>query len=434
MSKGRILTNPDEKLKETEIFEKRMKSHHDSNGLIDKYVEKEQFTAAMFDELLNQKPDDRRKSIYVHTPYCDKICSFCNLNRKQLDGSLDEYAQYLADEFEKYGKTVYFKESEFEVIFFGGGTPTVYKPDQLEVILKAIQDNVKLTEDYEFTFETTLHNLSKHKLDVMMKYGVNRLSVGIQTFSERGRKFYNRTYGKEEVIEKLKELKAYFKGDVCVDIIYNFPDETIAEVIEDAKIVKEIGLSSASFYSLMIHEGSKLSKAMDKDNIVMEKGTKKDYLLYQHFVDEMLREGTYHILELTKIAKNSGDNYKYIRVRNSGGDTFPIGVGAGGGVQGAGVYRMSKEMSFYSKTGDLSHRFSKLSGIMQFPKLPKDDLKEILTEEEYKYFVERMEFYKENELVTENENEYELTKNGVYWGNNLSTDISSYILEKMFEK
>ena len=432
--KGRILTDPSKKLKETKIFEKRMKSHHDSKGLIDKYVEKEQFTAEMFKELLDKKPDNRRKSIYVHTPYCDKICSFCNLNRKQLDGSLDEYAQYLADEFEKYGKTTYFKESKFEVIFFGGGTPTVYKPDQLEIILKAIQNNVKFTDEYEFTFETTLHNLSKHKLDVMMKYGVNRLSVGIQTFSERGRKFYNRTYGKEETIKKLKDLKKYFKGDVCVDIIYNFPGETIAEVIEDAKIVKEIGLSSASFYSLMIHEGSKLSKAMDKDNIIMEKGTKKDYLLYQHFVDEMLKENTYHILELTKIAKNNGDNYKYIKVRNSGGDTFPIGVGAGGGIQGVGVYRMSKDISFYSKTGDLSYRFSKLSGIMQFPELPKETLKKILTEKEYEYFVERMEFYKENELVTENENIYKLTKNGVYWGNNLSTDISSYILEKIFKK
>ena len=69
-----------------------------------------------------------------------------------------------------------------------------------------------------------------------MKYGVNRLSVGIQTFSDEGRKFYNRTYGKEETVERLKKLKAFFKGDVCVDIIYNFPDETLEEVIEDQEL------------------------------------------------------------------------------------------------------------------------------------------------------------------------------------------------------
>ncbi len=88
----------------------------------------------------------------------------------------------------------------------------MYKPQQLEVILESIKRNVVLAKDYEFTFETTLHNLTEEKLEVMMKYGVNRLSVGIQTFSEIGRKFYNRTYGKEETIEKLIKIKRIFQG------------------------------------------------------------------------------------------------------------------------------------------------------------------------------------------------------------------------------
>lgn len=354
------------------------------------------------------------------------------MNRKQIEGSLDSYTDFLVGKFNEYGKTRYFKESKFEVIFFGGGTPTVYKAEQLEKFLKAIQLNVNLTSDYEFTFETTLHNLNKEKLDVMMKYGVNRLSIGIQTFSERGRKFYNRTYGKEEVIKKLKNLKSYFKGNVCVDIIYNFPDETIKEVLEDAKIIKEIGLSSASFYSLMIHNGSKLSKEIEEKKIKLEDDKRKEYLLYLHFVEEMLKDGTYHILELTKIAKNNEDNYKYIKVRNSGGDTFPIGVGAGGNVQGIGVYRMSKDMSFYSKFSGLSQKFLKLSGIMQFPKIFKNSLKDILTEEENKYFDERMKYYQKKGFMVEKEEYYKLTKDGIYWGNNLSVDISSYYSKKIF--
>ena len=130
------------------------------------------------------------------------------------------------------------------------------------MILKSIQKNVRLSEGYEFTFETTLHNLTDEKLKVMKKYGVNRLSVGIQTFSDEGRKFYNRTYGKEEVIERLKRLKEILQGDLCVDIIYNFPDQKIEDVLEDARIVKEIGLSSASFYSLMVHEDLNFQKIL----------------------------------------------------------------------------------------------------------------------------------------------------------------------------
>ncbi|WP_300343146.1 radical SAM protein [Fusobacterium sp.] len=416
------------------LFEKRFKSHHDSNGLINKYVQSEKATGESFEAMLEIKPDDRKKAIYVHTPYCDKICSFCNLNRKQIDGSLDSYAEYVASEFNKYGKTTYFKESTFDVIFFGGGTPTVYKPKQLEIILQSIRDNVKLSDDYEFTFETTLHNLTEEKLEVMMKYGVNRLSVGIQTFSDRGRVFYNRTYGKEEVKSRLKKLKDFFKGDVCVDIIYNFPDQTFEEVIEDARIVKELELSSASFYSLMVHDGSKLSKDIEAERVKLEEDMKKDYLLYSHFVAEMLREDKYHILELTKIAKKGGDNYQYIKVRNTGGDTFPIGVGAGGSVQGIGVYRMSKEMSFYSKQTDVHSKFGKLSGIMQFPIIAKKDIKDVLSDEEYGFFCEKMKEYQDKKLVLETEESFNFTNDGVFWGNNLSIDTIGFILEKIFNK
>ena len=268
----------------------------------------------------------------------------------------------------------------------------------------------------------------------MMEYGVNRLSVGIQTFSERGRVFYNRTYGKEEVKKRLKNLKAFFKGDVCIDIIYNFPDQTIEEVIEDARIVKELGLSSTSFYSLMVHEGSKLSKDIEAERVKLEEDMKKDYILYQHFMDEMLRENKYHVLELTKIAKNDGDNYQYIKVRNTGGDTFPIGVGAGGSVQGVGVYRMGKDMAFYSKQSEYHLKFGKLSGIMQFPIIYKENIKNILTEEEYKHFSKKMKEYEEKDLVVEKEKSFDLTKDGIFWGNNLSIDIIEHILDKVFNK
>ena len=99
------------------LFEKRFKSHHDSSGIINRYVSSEKIGKEDFEKVLELQPDNRKKAIYVHTPYCDKICSFCNLNRKQIDGSLDSYAEYIASEFEKYGKTRYFKESTFDVIF-----------------------------------------------------------------------------------------------------------------------------------------------------------------------------------------------------------------------------------------------------------------------------------------------------------------------------
>ncbi|MGL4955461.1 MAG: radical SAM protein, partial [Cetobacterium sp.] len=122
-------------------FETRHKSHHNSSGLIGKYYPQRRITEQDFLNKLSEEPKDVPRAIYVHTPYCDKICSFCNLNREQLSGSLDSYADYLVGEFDKYGQYRYFKEKGVDVIYFGGGTPTVYKNDQLERILQSVNRN-----------------------------------------------------------------------------------------------------------------------------------------------------------------------------------------------------------------------------------------------------------------------------------------------------
>ena len=101
----------------------------------------------------------------------------------------------------------------------------------------------------------------------MEKYGVNRLSIGIQTFSDRGRKLLNRTYEQKEIIKRIKELKKNFKGLICIDIIYNYLDESLEEIENDAKIATELEVDSISFYSLMIHEGSNLSKALNENKL-----------------------------------------------------------------------------------------------------------------------------------------------------------------------
>ena len=89
------------------MFEKRYKSHHDVKDVINKLTKKSIVTPFTFNKLLNEEPENKEAGIYVHTPYCDKICSFCNMNRKQVSNNLDDYVEYLCKEFEKYGSKKY---------------------------------------------------------------------------------------------------------------------------------------------------------------------------------------------------------------------------------------------------------------------------------------------------------------------------------------
>lgn len=417
-------------MRKQQPFEIRYKSHHNSTGLISKYYPPSRITEDDFLKKLDEEPKDVPRVIYVHTPYCDKICSFCNLNREQLSGTLDSYAEYIASEFDKYGQYKYFKNRPVSVIYFGGGTPTVYKAKQLEVILSSIGRNIKLSKGYEFTFETTLHNLTDEKLEIMEKYGVNRLSVGIQSFTTEGRKFYNRTFDREETIKRIKDLKSKFQGEVCVDIIYNYPNQSIENAISDAKTIKELDLGSSSFYSLMIHNGSTLSKDIENDKLKLEDDLIRERKLHDAFVDELIKDSDYYVLELTKIAKKNRDNYEYIKARSFGGDTFPIGVGAGGNVDNIGVFRMKKEMSMFSEKGEYQQRIDKIGGLFQFPVIEKKNIIPYLEEKEIEIFNETINKLKEKNLIVENNENYSLTRDGLFWGNNITREILVDLVEK----
>ncbi len=144
------------------MFDIRYKSHHDVKNVIEKMMKRKIVTPFTFNRVLKEKPLSSDGGIYVHTPYCDKICSFCNMNRKQIDNDLNDYTDYLCREFKKYGEKKYIKEKKISAIFFGGGTPTIYKAHQLEKILSSLRENFNITEDCEFTFETTLSLAEEH--------------------------------------------------------------------------------------------------------------------------------------------------------------------------------------------------------------------------------------------------------------------------------
>ena len=411
-------------------FTKRFKSHADSSGLVSNYFRKNKkmITETELFKLLENPAKEKEGVIYVHVPYCDKICSFCNLNRKKLDNDLEDYTNFLVSEFEKYGKTPYMKSKEIKVVFFGGGTPTILKEHQLEKIFKSIHENYNLSDDCEFTLETTLHNLNLNKIKILEKYGVNRLSVGIQSFAEKGRNMLNRTFTKEEAIRRLKELKENFSGMVCTDIIYNYPEETVEEVMEDAKIVADLEIDSTSFYSLMIHEGSKMSKDIKENTFELNYQLETDRKLHHAFLEKLLATGEYEVMEHTKVVRKGKDRYNYIRFTHKGADILPIGVGAGGKIADTDIFRINNEKAFYmlSENTEEENRFKRISGLFQYPEVCFTDLKKYVSEE---VFVELYKLFKNFEAkgyMKVYDTHTELTTEGIFWGNN----ISSVILKK----
>lgn len=414
------------------MFDIRYKSHHDVKEVINKLLKKKIATPLAVAKIMNQDPESKEAGIYVHTPYCDKICAFCNMNRKQVDNDLNSYVDYLCNEFKKYGEKRYVKGKVITSIFFGGGTPTIYKAPQLEKILSTLRENFTLSDDCEFTFETTLHNLTDEKLRIMEKYGVNRISIGIQTFSNRGRKVLNRTYEKDEIIKRIKHIKEIFKGLICIDIIYNYLDETEEEVEQDALIAAELGVDSVSFYSLMIHEGSKISKDLANNKVRFDYEIARDMKLHEQFLNITLNRG-YSLLEHTKIS-NGKDEYKYIKNINSFKDLFAIGVGAGGRVKDLEYYNLNKYITFYARDSKLKYEVKKLSGILQYPKVQLNKILEFVGNNAYKEVEKLLKEYEKLGYIKLYNDHFEYTLTGVFWGNSIDAQIVEKVIEIRLEK
>ena len=410
------------------MFEIRYKSHHDVKNIITKLIPNKMVTPFSFNRVMKQKPKDSTANIYVHTPYCDTICSFCNMNRKKVDNNLDSYVQYLCKEFEKYKNRKYVQEKTIDTIFFGGGTPTIYSASQLETILSSLKNNFNISKNCEFTFESTLHNLTPEKLCIMEKYGVNRISIGVQTFSDRGRKLLNRTFDQKEVINRLKDIKKSYSGLICIDIIYNYLDETIEEVTKDAEIAIELGIDSISFYSLMIHKGSKISKDLENNKLSFDYHIRRDKELHNKFLEVTLNNG-FSLLELTKIT-NGKDTYGYIQNINSCKDLIAIGVGAGGRVDNIEYYNMNKLISFYSQDSDFSYKAKKLSGLLQYPKVNLTEIRELTGDDIYPSILGILQECEREDFLEFFENSFKYTVDGIFWGNTIAAAIITKMIEE----
>ena len=187
------------------MFNKRIKGHSVAPSKRPDMVSEDELW-----EFLESAPDENEGVIYIHVPFCDNICSFCSMNRTKLEDELDEYTKFLLSEIEKYSATNYLKSKKIGSVYFGGGTPTILKERHLEQVINALKDSFNILPECEFSLESTLHNLNISKLRLLNELGVNRYSIGVQTFSEAGRKLLNRTHSSEAEIKHLRDLREKF--------------------------------------------------------------------------------------------------------------------------------------------------------------------------------------------------------------------------------
>ncbi|MGO2084204.1 radical SAM family heme chaperone HemW [Vagococcus sp.] len=190
-------------------------------------------------------------SAYIHIPFCEHICFYCDFNKVFIEGQpVDEYIEALIKEI-KLTKEVY-PSNKTETIYIGGGTPTSLSAKQLDRLLEGVRRYLPFDDQDEFTVEANPGDLTLDKLKVLQDHGVNRVSMGVQTFDDRLLKKIGRKHTAQDVFDTMKIFEQADFRNVSVDLIYALPNQTI-ESFEDT-LTKAIALDLPhySMYSLIL--------------------------------------------------------------------------------------------------------------------------------------------------------------------------------------
>ncbi|MDU5253637.1 MAG: heme anaerobic degradation radical SAM methyltransferase ChuW/HutW, partial [Veillonella sp.] len=248
----------------------------------------------------------------------------------------DQYIDGLISELKLASERPRLRDGLIHAVFIGGGTPTSLSPTNSERLLKAIKEYLPLANDYELTLEGRIHDLIPENLEVWMANGVNRMSIGVQSFNTEVRQMVGRLDTKETVLERLAALKAYGQCSVVIDLIYGLPGQTMEVWEQDLADLVSSGVDGADLYQLNVFDGSDLNKDIENGKVPAAATTAMQGDMFE-FGRQYLDARSYRRLSAAHWSANNRERSLYNTLAKSGVPMFPFGSGAGGNVDGYGM-------------------------------------------------------------------------------------------------
>ncbi len=228
-------------------------------------------------------------ALYIHIPFCDHKCIYCDFYSIITSDNLQSFLSALKKEITHYSR-IYSYERKFSSIFFGGGTPSLMEPEFLEEIIFHIKDNFNVDPKAEITMETNPGTVDKEKLKCFKQIGINRISIGIQSFDEEDLKFLTRIHNKQTAIRTVNYAAEAGFENISLDLIFNLPDQTKEKWLANLKEAIALPIKHLSAYSLILEQGTILNK-MVLDGKVKIEDEDYDADLYETTIDFLTKNG-----------------------------------------------------------------------------------------------------------------------------------------------
>ena len=237
--------------------------------------------------------------IYLHIPFCKQACSYCDFYFVTRTSEQERFVDKLTEEIRSYADTPYAGEP-VQTVYFGGGTPSLLEPAQVERILEALRSTFNL-QLQELTLEMNPDDVRADYLRALRSLGVDRASMGVQTFNPDLLKFMNRAHTREEALQCLEVLSRSGFSTFTVDLIYGNPGQSRDDLEADLDQLLAFDPPHVSAYSLTVEPNTRLGKQVSLGRIVPP----EDDAVADHFdlVAERLREHGIRRYEVSNFSK-----------------------------------------------------------------------------------------------------------------------------------
>lgn len=407
-------------------------------GLMDRFAPKEQ-TQEVLKNVLNQERNNRTAA-YIHVPFCETHCLYCGFyNQPYRKEQSKIYTDVLIQEIKLWENTTAFKTKPINALYFGGGTPTALEVEDISRLLTYIRNTFPLANDCEITMEGRISNMTRDKVEAYLQGGVNRFSLGVQSFNTDLRRSMGRRSDRDTIIERINMIKEYNQAAVVLDLIYGFPNQTMDIWEDDIKLAQSLEIDGFDCYQLNVFPNTPLGKRIADGSMNPALNVKEKTELFIKSVELMQKE-LYTRISVNHWQRTTRERNIYNRLARGYASCLSFGAGAGGNINGysymilrdyqgylaavkngvkpiMGIsipgknYSLYKEISEYFETGylDLAYLENKYN-------LPLTDIcSRLLSQWENAGVIK----YENNKII--------LTLAGQFWFVNLSQLLQEYI-------
>lgn len=235
------------------------------------------------------------EALYIHIPFCHQLCHYCDFAKLYANADLvKKYVQAIEIELKlKLSES----NNQLKSVYFGGGTPSILTKEQLEPLFQALRSFIG--DNTEITFEMNPEDVTKEYLTMLATFGVNRVSLGVQTFNDILLDKIGRNHTSKESERAINLLKKSPIKNVTIDLMFALPGQTMQQLERDIEIIKQYDLPHISIYSLILEERTKLYIQRKQYDLLDDE---IEAQMYEYVISELQKSG-YNQYEISNFSK-----------------------------------------------------------------------------------------------------------------------------------